>query len=135
MKNKDRENFNSIFGLFFFGVPNQGINVDHWLPMVKGQPNEILVRSLGLDSTILRRLHEEFQAAFDLPDSQIVAIYETERTRLTKVRIDKFSASLDTYSISRKKRMEGGLGVEITLYLFQLLRLLTALLATKDIMC
>jgi hypothetical protein len=83
----DREIFHSIYGLLFFGVPNQGINIDHWLPMVKGQPNEDLVRNLGLNSTYLRKLHEDFRTAFDLQDSEIVSIYETERTRLTKVRI------------------------------------------------
>ena len=83
----DREIFNSIYGLLFFGVPNQGINIDNWLLMAHGQPNEDLVRTLGLNSTYLRRLHEAFRAAFDLQDSEIVAIYETERAQLAKVRI------------------------------------------------
>jgi hypothetical protein len=83
----DQENFNSIYGLLFFGVPNQGIRIEHWLPMVKGQPNEDLVRTLGLQSTYLRRLHEDFRAAFHFSDSEIICIYETELTRLARVRI------------------------------------------------
>ena len=97
MKNIDRENFTSIYGLFFFGVPNQGINIDQWLPMVKGQPNEDLVRTLGIHSTYLRRLHEDFRNSFDLSDSEIVSIYETERTRLTRVRIQQ-QPSIHAYS-------------------------------------
>jgi len=105
----DKENFNSIYGVLFFSVPNQGIRIEHWLPMVKGQPNEYLVRNLGLHSTYLRRLHENFRAAFDLPDSEIVSIYETELTRLAKVRIRYLSIVLGTYSgIYRKKSLGNG---------------------------
>jgi hypothetical protein len=81
----DRENFNAIFGLLFFGVPHYGIRIEHWLPMTKGQPNEGLVRSLESESAYLRRLHEDFRAAFDFPDSEIVFLYETEPTRVAKV--------------------------------------------------
>jgi hypothetical protein len=82
-----KEIFKSIYAVLFFGVPNQGIRIEHWLSMVKGQPNENLVRSLGSDSTYLRSLHEEFRMAFNFRDSQVVSVYETERTRLVKVRI------------------------------------------------
>lgn len=82
----DREIFNAIYSVLFFGVPNQGIRVDHWLPLVKGQPNENLIRDLGCDSTYLRRLHEDFLAVFSFEESEIVSIYETERTRVVKVR-------------------------------------------------
>ena len=78
--------FKSIYAVLFFGVPNQGIRIEHWLPMVRGQPNENLVRSLGYDSTYLRSLHEEFRMVFNFRDSQVVSIYETERTRVIKVR-------------------------------------------------
>lgn len=82
----DKENFNSIYGVLFFGVPNQGIRIEHWLAMVEGQPNENLIRDLGPDSTYLGRLHEDFRTAFTFSDSKIVFIYETERTRVAKVR-------------------------------------------------
>jgi hypothetical protein len=83
----DKENFDSIYGVLFFGVPNQRIRIEHWLPMVKGQPNENLARNLGPDSTYLRELHEKNLAAFTFPGSEIVSTYETERTRVAKVRI------------------------------------------------
>jgi hypothetical protein len=83
----DKENFRSIYAVLFFGVPNEGIRIEHWLSMVEGQPNESLIRNLGPESTYLRRLHEDFRTAFDFPDSQVVDIYETERTRVAKVGI------------------------------------------------
>ncbi|KAH0553479.1 hypothetical protein GP486_006452 [Trichoglossum hirsutum] len=80
----DKENFNSIYGILFFGVPNQGIPIEHWLSMVERQPNESLVRNLGPDSTYLRDLHDGFRATFPFSDSVIVYIYETEQTRAAK---------------------------------------------------
>ncbi|KAI9861034.1 MAG: hypothetical protein M1813_005463 [Trichoglossum hirsutum] len=80
----DKRNFNSIYGIIFFGVPNQGIKIEQWIPMVQGQPNENLIRDLGFDSTYLRRLHDTFRATFYFPDSVIVSIYETERTRMPR---------------------------------------------------
>jgi hypothetical protein len=82
----DKENFNSVYGVLFFGVPNQGIRIEHWLPMVKGQANETLVRNLGPESTYLSELHEDFRNAFDFSDSEVVFVYETERTRVAEVR-------------------------------------------------
>lgn len=105
----DKENFTSIYGVLFFGVPNQGIRIEHWLPMVKGQPNENLVRDLGPDSTYLRRLHEGFRTAFNFSDSKIVSIYETERTRVAKVRIRHLSTALGAHSgIYRKSGLGNG---------------------------
>jgi hypothetical protein len=86
MKVTDEDNFNSIYGAVFFGVPNRGIRNEHWLPMVKGQPNEDLVRNLGPDSKYLRKLHENFRSVFIFPDSRILSIYETKKTRTAKVR-------------------------------------------------
>jgi len=81
----DKANFNSTYGALFFGVPNQGLRVEQWLPMVKGQPNEDLVRMLGHDHVYLRKLHQNFRAAFDFADSVIVSVYETEKTRVARV--------------------------------------------------
>ena len=89
MKDEDelcQEMFKSIYAVLFFGVPNQGFRVNHWLAMVKGQPNENLILSLGLNSTYLRDLHRDFRNAFDFQDSQIVCVYETKQTRVAKVR-------------------------------------------------
>jgi hypothetical protein len=86
MKATDKDNFNSIYGAVFFGVPNLGIRNEHWLPMVKGQPNEDLVRNLRPNSKYLRTLHEIFRSVFIFPDSKILSIYETKKTPVAKVR-------------------------------------------------
>jgi hypothetical protein len=105
----DKENFNSICGILFFGVPNQGIRIEHWLPMVNGRPNENLVRNLGPDSTYLRDLHFDFRTAFSFSDSVIVYIYETERTRVAKVRsLDPHTVLIAHYSIYRKRNLGSG---------------------------
>lgn len=82
----DRANFNSIYGALFFGVPNRGIRIEHWLSMVNGQPNESLVKKLRPGSKYLRELGANFNAAFTFPDSKIISIYETEKTRTARVR-------------------------------------------------
>lgn len=81
----DRDNFSSIYGALLFGVPNLGIRIEQWLPIVKGQPNENLIRNLAPNSRYLRNLRENFRSAFSFPDSEIISIYETERTRVAKV--------------------------------------------------
>jgi hypothetical protein len=106
----DRAIFNSIYGVAFFGVPNQGIRVEHWLPMVKGQPNENLIRDLGPHSTYLRTVHDEFRAAFSFPDYAILFAYETELTRVAKVSvIDRPTNATTHFSFNRKRSLEDGL--------------------------
>lgn len=79
-----------IYGLIFFGVPNRGIRVEHWLPMVNDQPNSELVRNLSPESSYLRDLQRNFDRYFQDPSSKILSIYETMRTKTAKV-------SLPTY--------------------------------------
>jgi protein SERAC1 len=70
---------NSIYGTLFFGVPNQGIEIASLVPMVKGQPNQNLLHSLGKESQILRNQYRDFPKAFDYQNSlEIVCFYETE---------------------------------------------------------
>lgn len=74
-----------VYGLIFFGVPNTGIRIEHWLPIVKNQPNEILVRNLGPGSEYLIDLQRNFEAQFTYPNSKILSVFETMRTRTAKV--------------------------------------------------
>jgi hypothetical protein len=82
----DKNNFNSVYGALFFGVPNQGIRIEQWLPIVEGQPNESLIRDLSPESAYLRALQDSFRSTFAFPDSQIISIYETEKTKVAKVK-------------------------------------------------
>lgn len=67
----------SIYGALFFGVPSQGMEITSLVPMVKDQPNQTLLHSLGKGSQILRNQCRDFPTAFDYRDSEIVCFYET----------------------------------------------------------
>ncbi|KAI9891067.1 MAG: hypothetical protein M1814_003418 [Vezdaea aestivalis] len=73
---KNQTLFKSVYGILFFGVPNQGLNVTSLLPMVKGQPNEQFIHMLG-KSQLLRDQCRDFRDTFDFRDSEIVCFYET----------------------------------------------------------
>jgi hypothetical protein len=70
-------NFKSTCGVLFFGVPNHGLRQDFFIPMVKEQPNELLIRNLSPESDYLSQLHRNFCSTFDFPDSKIISFYET----------------------------------------------------------
>lgn len=74
-----------VYGLVFFGVPNVGIRIEHWLPIVKDQPNEILIRNLRPGSDYLLNLQRSFEAQFTYPNSKILSVFETMRTQTAKV--------------------------------------------------
>lgn len=80
----DKINFQATYGLLFFGVPNQGMDIDSLLPMVKGQENLSLLMTLRKGSELLRKLHRDFCSEFDFRDSSIISFYETERSRTAK---------------------------------------------------
>ena len=66
-----------IYGALFFGVPSQGMDISHLLPMVESQLNEDLIRSLDTESVFLRKQSREFPKAFNCYDSEVVCFYET----------------------------------------------------------
>lgn len=88
MASKDSVNFQSVYGLLFFGVPNRGIEISHWLPIVNNQPNEDLVRNLAPGSIYLRNLQHRFCQVFGFHDSRVVSIYETMKSKTAKVCIE-----------------------------------------------
>ena len=87
----DKAVFMSRYALLLFGVPNRGISdVESLMAMVKGQPNEALVRDLSETSRFLSLLHRLFCERFALDDSRIICVYETRKTRTVKVSYSKF---------------------------------------------
>lgn len=74
-----------IYGLLFFGVPNRGIRIDQWLPIVKGQPNSELVGNLRPGSSYLTNLQRNFDRCFRDPSSKILSMFETMMTKTAKV--------------------------------------------------
>jgi ankyrin repeat protein len=81
MYTDDQVNYFSVYGCLFFGVPSQGIQASHWLPIVQDHPNEALVRNLQPHSTYLRTLRENFHQVFRFNDARVVSIYETQRSK------------------------------------------------------
>ncbi|KAH0541631.1 hypothetical protein FGG08_003921 [Glutinoglossum americanum] len=84
----DKAVFKSCYAVLFFGVPNRGLNQSSLTSMVKGNPNEELVNSLGESSRFLGLLHEMFYRHFTFKDSHIISIYETKETRTVLVRLN-----------------------------------------------
>lgn len=75
-----------VYGLVFFGVPNLGIRIDQWVPMVQNQPNSALVNALSPGSQYLKILQENFDFYFGRhPNSKILSCYETRRTKTATV--------------------------------------------------
>ena len=75
---EDGKILDSTCGLLFFGVPNRGLDIESLLPMVDGQPNEILLRSLGVRTQLLRDQSREFSEAFTSEASDVICFYETK---------------------------------------------------------
>ncbi len=76
----DQAIFNSCAGLFFFGVPNKGLNNENMLSMVRGQNNEHLINDLRNDSPLLLSLYQNFLRGFKYDDCSITSFYETRDT-------------------------------------------------------
>jgi hypothetical protein len=80
----DNANFRSTYGILFFGVPNQGMDISSLIPMVEDQVNLPFLLTLGKESQLLRDLHRKFCSSFDFRDSVIISYYETERSPTAK---------------------------------------------------
>jgi hypothetical protein len=81
----DKAVFMSCYAVIFFGVPNRGLEISSLASMVKGQPNEQLVRDLDPNSRFLTHLHDMFYRRFTFDDSPIISIYETRKTPTVEV--------------------------------------------------
>lgn len=53
------------------------MDIETILPMVDGQPNELLVRSLGPSSGMLRKQMDDFRHSFERMSFSAVWYYET----------------------------------------------------------
>lgn len=70
----------------FFGVPNQGMHIEHLLAMVEGQPNQSLVQSLSAQSSHLSELDIQFTGLAIFRKIRFISVYETKKSLTTKVR-------------------------------------------------
>ena len=78
----DRLNLLSTYGALFFGVPNQGMNVEALASMVLKTPAQYTLNLLDKErgSSLREKLHTEFCKTFHYRDSKIVQFYESERS-------------------------------------------------------
>lgn len=82
-----------------FGVPNRGIETSSLMAMVKGQPNEALVRDLSESSRFLSLLQSMFYERFTIDSSRIICVYETQMTPTVEVSTP-VHASLHRYPLT-----------------------------------
>ena len=98
--------FHSTYGILFFGVPNQGMDISSLLAMVGSQPNLPFLTMLSKDAGVLQEIIERFRTVFKFKDSEIISLYETHASRTARknatggwsmsgdhaVLVDRFSA-------------------------------------------
>ena len=77
----DRRIFQSTYGILFFGVPNQGMDISSLIAMVRSQLNLPFLTMFSKDGGSLHGLVEKFRAVFDFKDSEIISLYETCASR------------------------------------------------------
>ena len=78
----------AIYGIVFFGVPHDGMDISSLIPMVGDGPNRFLIESLSrINSQILCIQQREFHTALGKEgSSEIVCFYETLRSPTAEVR-------------------------------------------------
>lgn len=71
-----------MYGIVFFGVPHDGMDIEFLIPMVGDGPNRFLIDSLSrINSQILSVQQREFESALGgQGDSEVVCFYETEES-------------------------------------------------------
>ena len=83
----ERYMFESIKQIILFGVPSQGMHMSHFLPMVRGYPNEALIMVLSPGSQYLFELDHQFNGIAHLADVRLISVYETKVSSTTEVSI------------------------------------------------
>lgn len=71
--------------MVFFGVPHHGMHTDHLTTIVKGQPNEDLVRCLSVDATLLSEFDKAFTGLLVHRSIRLVSVYETAKSPVAEV--------------------------------------------------
>ncbi|KAI9148687.1 Enniatin synthetase [Paramyrothecium foliicola] len=79
---EDQRLLHAVYGVVFFGVPHDGMDITSLIPMVGDGPNRFLVESLNrINSQILSLQQREFETALgEQGDSEVVCFYETEES-------------------------------------------------------
>jgi hypothetical protein len=81
---------NTIRGAVFFGVPNLGMEQQHFMSIVENSPNERLIDDLDQSSNYLRQLNENFAKGSCDSRFMIYFAYETSESPLVNIRDNNF---------------------------------------------
>ena len=79
-RDEDRKLLGSVYGIAFFGVPHDGMDIGSLIPMVADGPNRFLVESIGhINSQILSMQRRDFHIAMgEKGESEIICFFETK---------------------------------------------------------
>ncbi|PHH75427.1 hypothetical protein CDD80_2380 [Ophiocordyceps camponoti-rufipedis] len=76
----DKRLVKAVYGIVFFGVPHDGMDISSLIPMVGDGPNRFLVESLNrINSQILSMQQRDFHKSLG-SESEIVCFYETRQS-------------------------------------------------------
>lgn len=71
-----------VFGAVFFGVPNDGMEIESLIPMVNDQPNRFLLESLSaINSQVLGLQARSFATFLNRTAFEIFCFYEVKKSR------------------------------------------------------
>jgi hypothetical protein len=87
LADNDQVTLSLVQGGVFFGVPSTGMETKHLLAVIKGQPNEDLVRDLSVKSEYLRMLDDRFSGICSLRNVKIFWAYEQRTSPTVVVRL------------------------------------------------
>lgn len=87
-KDEDLKLLRAVYGIVFFGVPHEGMDISSLIPMVGVDRNVSLIHSIDrLNSHILNIQQREFHLALgEKGDCEIVCFYETLESPTAQVR-------------------------------------------------
>jgi hypothetical protein len=85
----DVSNLKAIRGMLFFGVPNQGMPIEQWIPMVQNQPNRLFIEQLSSSSDILKVQRDLFRKTFAFEDSKVFSFYETKKSPTARRKVSE----------------------------------------------
>ncbi|CEI70947.1 unnamed protein product [Fusarium venenatum] len=75
----------AVYGIVFFGVPHDGMDISSLIPMVGDGPNRFLVESISHINSQLSIQQQEFHKSLgDKGDMEIVCFYETLESQTAK---------------------------------------------------
>ncbi|KAK0620758.1 hypothetical protein B0T14DRAFT_481818 [Immersiella caudata] len=85
-REEDLRLIQAMYGIVFFGVPHEGMDISSLLPMVGDGPNRFLIESIShINLQILSIQQREFHKALgEKGDSEVVCFYETLKSPTAK---------------------------------------------------